>query len=96
MSVKNLRKEISDSEFEKRSRDFIRNGAPVFEDVLEDQRQKQNESQEKEKEDERTMISMRIPTKLLKEMDKAAKKRYMNRSTWIIEMIQEKLQKENS
>lgn len=94
MSVKNLRKEISESEFERKARNFIRNGAPVIEDVLEEQRQKQNEIQKTSEEETWTMISMRIPVKLLKEMDETAKKRYMNRSAWMIETIQQKLMME--
>jgi predicted DNA binding CopG/RHH family protein len=83
---------------DERVKNFLRGGAPVLEDVLEDERKKEEkrnqEAQEKKRDEEEsrwTMISMRIPLKLLKTVDEKVNERYMNRSAWIMEAIQKNL-----
>lgn len=78
---------------DERVKTFLRGGAPVLEDVVEEERKKE-ENRKKEEEAKWTMMSMRIPVKLLKAIDEKAGQRYMNRSAWLMEMIQEKLKEE--
>lgn len=108
MAIKPLIPKKIDPEDE-RFKTYIKDSAPVLEDVLvqerrqlekekkeleelkrkEDARKKNEELQEEE--ESHTMISMRIQKKLLKAIDKDAKKKYMKRSTWFKEAAREKL-----
>lgn len=92
---------------DERVKSFLRGGAPVLEDVVEEERKREEkrkqeeklrleeENRKKEEESKWTMMSMRIPVKLLKAIDEKAGQRYMNRSAWLMEMIQEKLKEGN-
>jgi|GEM_PF-6540406 len=74
---------------DERVRRFLREGSPVLEDVIEEE--KKIQEKKKREEEEWTMISMRIPVKLLNEMDADAKASYMNRSAWMMESFKDKL-----
>jgi len=98
---------------DQRVKEFLKGGAPVLEDVLEEERKLERErikeelkrkieEEEKKKAEEEAklkeeedaklqLISMRLPVKLLKEIDQAAKRNYTNRTSWIIEASLEKL-----
>jgi len=87
MAVSKSLSKKQDQELSEKALKFIQDGAPTTEDI----KQEEVIPEKKPEPEKWTMISMRIPEKLLKEMDEVAKKRYMNRSAWLIELIQEKL-----
>ena len=94
INKKKSEEELKEEEFDK----IIKMGAPVKEDIKKEETQenvKQEENKQEEKEKWK-LVPVRMPEKLLKELDDKIEKRIgLSRNAWILEAIQEKMRREN-